>query len=101
MARKSPQPAAGTFRAPSTSTGSISWILAATSAWWRTVADVLAKRGIDAKRDVVAHCQTHHRSGFAYMAARLLGFPRIRAYHGSWSEWGNRMDTPVAVGDEP
>ena len=62
---------------------------------------VLAERGIDAKRDVVTHCHTHHRSGLTYMAARLLGFPRIRAYHGAWSEWGNRMDTPVAVGDEP
>ena len=29
------------------------------------------------------------------MAARLLGFPRIRAYHGSWSEWGNHPDTPI------
>ena len=65
------------------------------------LAQRLAERGIDANRDVVAHCQTHHRSGLAYMAARLLGFPRIRAYHGSWSEWGNRADTPVAVGDRP
>ena len=55
----------------------------------------LAARGITRDRDVITHCQTHHRSGLTYMAARLLGFPRIRAYHGSWSEWGNRTDTPV------
>ena len=70
----------------------------------RLVADLgelLARRGIDASRDIVTHCQTHHRSGLTYMAARLLGFPRIRAYHGSWSEWGNRVDTPVAVGAKP
>ena len=57
----------------------------------------LAERGIVAERDIIAHCQTHHRSGLAYMAARLLGFPRVRAYHGSWSEWGNRADFPVAA----
>lgn len=65
------------------------------------LAERLAARGIDANRDIVTHCQTHHRSGLTYMAARLLGFPRIRAYHGSWSEWGNRFDTPVAVGAAP
>ena len=67
----------------------------------RLVADLgalLASHGIDRTREVVAHCQTHHRSGLAYMAARLLGFERIRAYHGSWSEWGNRPDTPVERG---
>ena len=59
---------------------------------------LLGRHGIVSERDVITHCQTHHRSGLTYMAARLLGFPRIRAYHGSWSEWGNRMDTPVQSG---
>ena len=58
----------------------------------------LQAHGIAPAKDVVTHCQTHHRSGLTYMAARLLGFPRIRAYHGSWVEWGNRMDLPVEVG---
>ena len=62
---------------------------------------LLGEHGIVAERDVITHCQTHHRSGLTYMAARLLGFPRIRAYHGSWSEWGNRPDTPVHTGPAP
>ena len=62
------------------------------------LATLLARARIDPKRDVVTHCQTHHRSGLSYLVGRLLGFPRIRAYAGSWSEWGNRDDTPVATG---
>jgi thiosulfate/3-mercaptopyruvate sulfurtransferase len=31
------------------------------------------------------------------MVARLLEFPNVRAYHGSWAEWGNRDDTPIAA----
>lgn len=56
---------------------------------------LLASIGIRADRQIVTHCQTHHRSGLSYMAGRLLGFPNIRAYDGSWSEWGNRDDTPI------
>jgi len=43
---------------------------------------------------VITHCHTHRRSGFTYMLARALGYPRIKAYAGSWSEWGNLPDTP-------
>ncbi|MGA1370261.1 MAG: rhodanese-like domain-containing protein [Pseudomonadales bacterium] len=60
--------------------------------------DQLAARGITPDRSVITHCQTHHRSGLTYLAARLLGFPRIKAYHGSWGEWGNREDTPIETG---
>ena len=55
----------------------------------------LADLGITADKDIVTHCQTHHRSGLTWLVGRLLGFPRIRAYAGSWSEWGNDPAMPV------
>jgi 3-mercaptopyruvate sulfurtransferase SseA len=64
----------------------------------RNLPELLAARGITPDRAVITHCQTHHRSGLTYLAARLLGFPRIQAYHGSWGEWGNRADTPIETG---
>jgi thiosulfate/3-mercaptopyruvate sulfurtransferase len=30
-----------------------------------------------------------------WLVGVLLGFPRMRAYAGSWSEWGNDPDLPV------
>jgi len=54
----------------------------------------LAALGIDEKHEIVTHCQAHHRSALCYLAGRLLDL-NIRGYHGSWSEWGNRDDTPV------
>ncbi len=61
------------------------------------LSEFLADHAITPDREIITHCQTHHRSGLSYMAARLLGFPNIRAYHGSWSEWGNRDDLPIEV----
>jgi thiosulfate/3-mercaptopyruvate sulfurtransferase len=51
--------------------------------------------GISADKEIITHCQTHHRSGFTYLAAKILGYPRVKAYAGSWGEWGNHPDTPV------
>ena len=56
---------------------------------------LLAEHGVDPTLDVITHCQSHHRSGLSYMVGRLLGFANIRAYHGSWGEWGNRDDLPI------
>ena len=59
------------------------------------LAALLSQHGIDPERATITHCQTHHRSGLSYMVGRILGFKKISAYHGSWSEWGNRDDLPV------
>ncbi|MDR7023624.1 MAG: rhodanese-like domain-containing protein [Pseudomonadales bacterium] len=55
----------------------------------------LSSLGITADKEIITHCQTHHRSGFTYLVAKLLGYPRVKAYAGSWGEWGNHPDTPV------
>ncbi len=61
------------------------------------IAQQLAAIGIDGSKPIVTHCQTHHRSGFTYLVGKSLGF-NIRAYDGSWSEWGNDPDTPIETG---
>lgn len=65
------------------------------------LAQYLQQRGITPDKDIVTHCQTHRRSGLTYVAAKSLGYPNIRAYPGSWAEWGNRDDLPVQQGDTP
>ncbi|WNW13109.1 rhodanese-like domain-containing protein [Pseudomonas sp. DTU_2021_1001937_2_SI_NGA_ILE_001] len=57
--------------------------------------ECLKARGITPDKEIITHCQTHRRSGFTYLAAKALGYPRVKAYAGSWSEWGNHPDTPV------
>lgn len=58
--------------------------------------EVLAELGMPREKDIITHCQTHHRSGFTYLVAKALGFNSVRAYDGSWSEWGNLTDTPIS-----
>jgi thiosulfate/3-mercaptopyruvate sulfurtransferase len=60
----------------------------------------LEQLGFDLTQPVVVYCQSHHRSGLAYMLGRLLGW-QIQAYDGAWSEWGNRLDSPIATGEFP
>lgn len=55
---------------------------------------MLEAAGITPERTVVAYCQTHHRSAHTWFALKWLGY-RAKGYAGSWSDWGNRDDTPV------
>ncbi|MFO7859256.1 MAG: sulfurtransferase [Ectothiorhodospiraceae bacterium] len=59
------------------------------------IRQLFAERGVTPDRQVVCHCQTHHRSALTYVVLRYLGFDKVRGYAGSWSEWGNDPETPV------
>lgn len=63
--------------------------------------EYLDERGLTKDKTIITHCQTHHRSGLSYLAMKILGYPKIKGYHGSWSEWGNREDTPITTGNQP
>ena len=54
----------------------------------------LESLGINKHKKIITHCQTHHRSGLSYLVGKMLGFD-IKAYDGSWSEWGNHPNTPI------
>lgn len=51
--------------------------------------------GITPDREVITYCQGGYRAAHSYLALRLLGYPRVRSYVGSWKEWGDRDDLPI------
>jgi len=59
---------------------------------------LLDNLGLSKDKQITTHCQSHHRSSFTYMVARILGYKTIRGYDGSWAEWGNLEHTPVELG---
>lgn len=59
-----------------------------------TLANKLEALGITSDKQIITHCLTHHRSGLAYLVGKALGL-NIKAYDGSWSEWGNHAETPI------
>src|SRR5215217_6727283 len=46
--------------------------------------------------DVVAYCRIGERSSHTwFVLTYLLGYPRVRNYDGSWTEWGNLVRAPI------
>jgi len=56
-------------------------------------------QGVNADKDVVAYCRIGERSSHTwFVLTYLLGYPRVRNYDGSWTEWGNLVDAPIEKG---
>lgn len=62
---------------------------------YEDITELLASKGITPDKEVVTHCQSNVRGAHAYFTLRLMGYDEVRAYEGSWAEWGNMDDTPI------
>ena len=51
--------------------------------------------GVTPDREAITYCQGGYRAAHGYLALRILGYPRVRNYTGSWKEWGDREDLPL------
>jgi thiosulfate/3-mercaptopyruvate sulfurtransferase len=52
--------------------------------------------GLNADTEVIAYCRIGERSSHTWFGLKfLLGFPNVRNYDGSWTEWGNSVGVPI------
>lgn len=53
-------------------------------------------KGVTADKEVIAYCRIGERSSHTwYVLQYLLGFPNVRNYDGSWTEWGSLIGAPI------
>ncbi len=55
--------------------------------------------GLSPDQDVIAYCRIGERSSHTwFVLTYLLGYPNVRNYDGSWTEWGNLVGVPIEKG---
>ena len=62
---------------------------------------LFAQHGVTPEKEIVAFCGGGYRSAHTYLVLRMLGYPNVRNYLGSWGEWGNRAGLPIEARETP
>ncbi|MFT4298418.1 MAG: sulfurtransferase [Aeromicrobium sp.] len=63
--------------------------------------ELYAEVGFDEGKDTIAYCRIGERSSHTwFVLSEILGYPNVKNYDGSWSEYGSLRGVPVALGDE-
>jgi len=58
--------------------------------------ELYGSQGVTPDKDVVAYCRIGERSSHTwFVLTYLLGYPQVRNYDGSWTEWGNGVGLPI------
>jgi thiosulfate/3-mercaptopyruvate sulfurtransferase len=63
------------------------------------LANLYASVGVTPEKHVITYCRIGERSSHTwFVLTYLLGYPTVRNYDGSWTEWGNMVAAPVERG---
>ncbi|MGH2544975.1 MAG: sulfurtransferase [Ardenticatenaceae bacterium] len=58
--------------------------------------ELYGSNGITSEKDIIAYCRIGERSSHTwFVLTYLLGYPRVRNYDGSWTEWGSSIGLPI------
>jgi thiosulfate/3-mercaptopyruvate sulfurtransferase len=53
-------------------------------------------KGIAPDKEIIAYCRIGERSSHTWFVLKyLLGYPNVKNYDGSWTEWGNMIANPI------
>ena len=53
-------------------------------------------KNVKSDKEVIAYCRIGERSSLTWFVLKyLLGYPKVKNYDGSWTEWGNLVDAPI------
>lgn len=55
----------------------------------------LEKAGITPDKEIVVYCHRGNRASNTFLALKALGYPNVKEYIGSWSDWAARLDLPL------
>jgi thiosulfate/3-mercaptopyruvate sulfurtransferase len=61
--------------------------------------EIYGGKGITADKQTIAYCRIGERSAHTwFVLTHLLGYPNVRNYDGSWTEWGSLIGAPIEAG---
>ncbi|GIV95675.1 MAG: sulfurtransferase [Herpetosiphonaceae bacterium] len=60
------------------------------------IKQIYESAGVTPDKDIIVYCRIGERSSLTWFVLHeLMGYPKVRNYDGSWTEWGNVVGLPI------
>jgi thiosulfate/3-mercaptopyruvate sulfurtransferase len=64
------------------------------------ISKIYEKKEVTKDKDIITYCRIGERSSHTWFVLKyLLGYPNVKNYDGSWTEWGNLIGNPIEKGE--
>jgi thiosulfate/3-mercaptopyruvate sulfurtransferase len=58
--------------------------------------EIYNSKDVTPDKEIISYCRIGERSAHTwFVLTRLLGYPNVRNYDGSWTEWGSLVRSPI------